>query len=153
MYLWFVYLFMIWTVMRGRKHWRGRKQTRFHMPFDFFRGLDFRVLNGAGTPNGGWEEKNTGILYFLCSLFKRGEQRLLWMSCCVSFSLQNNKMLFGEDDKRVRGAFIKSIKFIEILWTKTIKTALYCLPRGFVALSHTNFPMPRPIQGPWYEGG
>jgi hypothetical protein len=40
-------------------------------------------------------------------------------------------MLFGEDDKRVWGAFIKSMEFIEILWTRPVKTALYCLPRGF----------------------
>ena len=44
---------------------------------------------------------------------------------------QNNKMLFGEYDRRMWRAFIKSMEFIEILWTRPVKTALYCLPRGF----------------------
>ena len=106
-------------------------QTRFHMPFDFFRGLDFRGQRALAQATVDHRKKRRESCIFFVPYSNVANR-----DCCecraVFHSLfKTIRLLFGEDDKRVRGAFIKSIKFIEILWTKTIKTALYCLPWGF----------------------
>ena len=93
------------------------------------------------------------IEVFLCYSIQTLTTKHCFWYRAVSLFLQTIRLLRSCDNKNMWRAFIKSIDFMGILWTKTVNIALYYLPGGLagghilISLFHGLF------KASGYEGG